>query len=72
MLYDDGEKEAVMLASEKLKWLLPPEVSFPLAIFLGFGWTTGCRAERSTSACIIRMAVAGSNHQGVSSRTADR
>lgn len=26
VLYDDGEREAVLLASEKLKWLLPPEV----------------------------------------------
>lgn len=26
VLYDDGEREAVLLASEKLKWLLPPDV----------------------------------------------
>jgi len=26
VLYDDGEREALALAGEKLKWLLPPEV----------------------------------------------
>lgn len=26
VLYDDGEREAMLLAAEKLKWLLPPEV----------------------------------------------
>jgi hypothetical protein len=30
VLYDDGEREAMLLASEKLKWLLPPEVQLPL------------------------------------------
>ncbi len=30
VLYDDGEREAMLLASEKLKWLLPPEVRFYL------------------------------------------
>jgi hypothetical protein len=29
VLYDDGEREAVLLACEKLKWLLPPEVPLP-------------------------------------------
>lgn len=32
MLYDDGEQEAVLLASEKLKWLLPPEVRISLTV----------------------------------------
>lgn len=58
MLYDDGEREAMLLASEKLKWLLPPEVWICLL-------TEEQLCHHSWLSALAQLRYSGCGHAGV-------